>query len=186
MFQCTNFNVSLHSHGWPFKKSSLIVSVVTLHILWHLIVLSFRLIRSVWCWQQEADTTLRKARALNTQRREEYQKAHSSKSRSPEEQPNAGNKQMEKKRKLQEEALQKVSRRYIYIYKKRSYLVWAISRSLNCFVFDVLDRLRRPKTSTGTVWLMLASEKWIWPMRRERSSRRSERWSSSVTSHSKL
>ncbi|XP_013862949.1 rho GTPase-activating protein 29 isoform X2 [Austrofundulus limnaeus] len=57
---------------------------------------------------QEADSTLRKARALNTQRREEYQKAHSSKSRSQEEQPNTGNKQLEKKRKLQEEALQKV------------------------------------------------------------------------------
>ncbi|KAF7222135.1 rho GTPase-activating protein 29 isoform X1 [Nothobranchius furzeri] len=56
---------------------------------------------------QEADTTLRKARALNTQRREEYQRAHSSKNRSMEEQPIAGNKQMEKKRKLEEEALQK-------------------------------------------------------------------------------
>uniref|UniRef100_A0A1A8GBX9 Rho GTPase-activating protein 29 n=1 Tax=Nothobranchius korthausae TaxID=1143690 RepID=A0A1A8GBX9_9TELE len=56
---------------------------------------------------QEADTTLRKARALNTQRREEYQRAHSSKTRSVEEQPIAGNKQVEKKRKLEEEALQK-------------------------------------------------------------------------------
>ncbi|XP_030607373.1 rho GTPase-activating protein 29-like isoform X2 [Archocentrus centrarchus] len=56
---------------------------------------------------QEADATLRKARALKTQRREEYQKAHSSANRSQEDQSNAGNKQLEKKRKLQEEALQK-------------------------------------------------------------------------------
>ncbi|XP_042353609.1 rho GTPase-activating protein 29-like isoform X2 [Plectropomus leopardus] len=56
---------------------------------------------------QEADATLRKARALKAQRREEYQKAHSSTNRSQEEQPNAGNKQLEKKRRLEEEALQK-------------------------------------------------------------------------------
>ncbi|KAK9538763.1 hypothetical protein VZT92_003913 [Zoarces viviparus] len=56
---------------------------------------------------QEADATLHKARVLKTQRREEYQKAHSSTNRSQEEQANAGNKQLEKKRKLEEEALQK-------------------------------------------------------------------------------
>ncbi|XP_031720822.1 rho GTPase-activating protein 29-like isoform X1 [Anarrhichthys ocellatus] len=56
---------------------------------------------------QEADATLRKARVLKAQRREEYQKAHSSTNRSQEEQANAGNKQLEKKRKLEEEALQK-------------------------------------------------------------------------------
>ncbi|XP_060940980.1 rho GTPase-activating protein 29-like [Limanda limanda] len=57
---------------------------------------------------QEADSTLRKARALKSQRREEYQKAHSSANRSQEEQSNnAGNKQLEKKRRLEEEALQK-------------------------------------------------------------------------------
>ncbi|XP_070701198.1 rho GTPase-activating protein 29-like isoform X2 [Pempheris klunzingeri] len=56
---------------------------------------------------QEADATLRKARALKAQRREEYQKAHSSTNRSQEEQSNAGNKQLEKKRRLEEEALQK-------------------------------------------------------------------------------
>uniref|UniRef100_A0A669DCY4 Rho GTPase-activating protein 29 n=1 Tax=Oreochromis niloticus TaxID=8128 RepID=A0A669DCY4_ORENI len=60
---------------------------------------------------QEADATLRKARALKTQRREEYQKAQSAASRSQEDQSNAGNKQLEKKRKLEEEALQKVGRR---------------------------------------------------------------------------
>ncbi|XP_067462483.1 rho GTPase-activating protein 29-like isoform X1 [Thunnus thynnus] len=56
---------------------------------------------------QEADASLRKARALKAQRREEYQKAHSSTNRSQEEQSNAGNKQLEKKRRLEEEALQK-------------------------------------------------------------------------------
>lgn len=65
---------------------------------------------SVWVWQQETDVTLRKARVLKAQRKEEYQKAHSSTSRSQEEQSNnAANKQLEKKRRLQEEALQKVS-----------------------------------------------------------------------------
>ncbi|KAF0046615.1 hypothetical protein F2P81_000248 [Scophthalmus maximus] len=57
---------------------------------------------------QEADVTLRKARALKAQRREEYQKAQLSTNRSQEEQSNnAGNKQLEKKRRLEEEALQK-------------------------------------------------------------------------------
>lgn len=65
---------------------------------------------SVWFWQQEADATLRKARALKAQRREEYQKAHSSTNRSQEEQSNAANKQLEKKRRLEEEALQRVDR----------------------------------------------------------------------------
>uniref|UniRef100_A0A8C4IRT1 Rho GTPase-activating protein 29 n=1 Tax=Dicentrarchus labrax TaxID=13489 RepID=A0A8C4IRT1_DICLA len=55
---------------------------------------------------QEADTTLRKAQALKAQRKDEYQKAHSSTNRSLEEQSNAG-KQLEKKRRLEEEALQK-------------------------------------------------------------------------------
>lgn len=65
---------------------------------------------SVWFWQQEADASLRKARALKAQRREEYQKAHSSTNRSQEEQSSAGNKQLEKKRRLEEETLQKVGR----------------------------------------------------------------------------
>uniref|UniRef100_A0AAQ5ZEG9 Rho-GAP domain-containing protein n=1 Tax=Amphiprion ocellaris TaxID=80972 RepID=A0AAQ5ZEG9_AMPOC len=56
---------------------------------------------------QETDATLRKARALKAQRREEYQKAQSSTNRSQEEQSTAGNKQLEKKRRLEEEALQK-------------------------------------------------------------------------------
>ncbi|XP_063741360.1 rho GTPase-activating protein 29-like isoform X2 [Eleginops maclovinus] len=56
---------------------------------------------------QEAVATLRKARVLKAQRREEYQKAHTSTNRSQEEHATAGNKQLEKKRKLEEEALQK-------------------------------------------------------------------------------
>lgn len=53
---------------------------------------------------------MRKARALKAQRREEYQKARSSTNRSHEEQSNVANKQLEKKRRLEEEALQKVGR----------------------------------------------------------------------------
>lgn len=64
----------------------------------------------MWCWQQEADASLRKARALKAQRRDEYQKAHSSTNRSQEEQSHVANKQLEKKRRLEEEALQKVDR----------------------------------------------------------------------------
>lgn len=59
-------------------------------------------------WQQEADATLRKARALKAQRSEEYQKAHTSTSRSQEEPSSVANKQLEKKRRLAEEALQRV------------------------------------------------------------------------------
>uniref|UniRef100_UPI003AADB4C9 rho GTPase-activating protein 29-like n=1 Tax=Centroberyx gerrardi TaxID=166262 RepID=UPI003AADB4C9 len=64
-------------------------------------------------WQREqkkmheADASVRKARAVKAQRREEYQKARSSTSRSQEEQSNTGNKQLEKKRRLEEEALHK-------------------------------------------------------------------------------
>uniref|UniRef100_A0A668AJM2 Rho GTPase-activating protein 29 n=1 Tax=Myripristis murdjan TaxID=586833 RepID=A0A668AJM2_9TELE len=64
-------------------------------------------------WQREqkkmvSDVSMRKARALKAQRREEYQKAQSSASRSQEEQQsNTGNKQLEKKRRLEEEALHK-------------------------------------------------------------------------------
>lgn len=62
-------------------------------------------------WQQEAEAALRKARALKLQRREEYEKAQSSTNRSLEEQSNAVNKQLEKKKRLEEEALQKVGER---------------------------------------------------------------------------
>lgn len=66
--------------------------------------------KTFWFWQQEVDITLRKARALNDQRKEEYRKAQSSTNRSHEEQANTGNKQLEKKRKLEEEAMQKVGK----------------------------------------------------------------------------
>ncbi|KAJ8397567.1 hypothetical protein AAFF_G00438430 [Aldrovandia affinis] len=55
---------------------------------------------------QEADSALKKARLLQAQRREEYEKAHFSTSRAEEEQLGGG-KQLEKRRRLEEEALQK-------------------------------------------------------------------------------
>ncbi|XP_061095430.1 rho GTPase-activating protein 29 isoform X2 [Conger conger] len=56
---------------------------------------------------QEADSALRKARLLQAQRREEYDKARVSTSRAEEEQLAGGGKQLEKRRRLEEEALQK-------------------------------------------------------------------------------
>uniref|UniRef100_A0AAR2KWB2 Rho GTPase-activating protein 29 n=1 Tax=Pygocentrus nattereri TaxID=42514 RepID=A0AAR2KWB2_PYGNA len=64
-------------------------------------------------WQREqkkmteADGAVRKARLLQAQRREEYEKARNSISRGGEEQQSAGGKGLEKKRRLEEEALQK-------------------------------------------------------------------------------
>ncbi|XP_072525503.1 rho GTPase-activating protein 29 isoform X2 [Salminus brasiliensis] len=64
-------------------------------------------------WQREqkkmseADSAVRKARLLQSQRREEYEKARNSTTRSGEEQQSAGGKILEKKRRLEEEALQK-------------------------------------------------------------------------------
>lgn len=63
--------------------------------------------------QHEADTALRKARLLQTQRQDEYEKAKVSTSRLEEEQTGGGGgaaaaKQLEKRRRLEEEALQKV------------------------------------------------------------------------------
>ncbi|XP_073686931.1 rho GTPase-activating protein 29 [Garra rufa] len=66
-------------------------------------------------WQREqkkmheADSALKKARILQAQRQEEYEKARCSTNRVEEEQNGtAGGKQLEKRRKLEEEALQKV------------------------------------------------------------------------------
>uniref|UniRef100_A0A3Q0STZ8 Rho GTPase-activating protein 29 n=1 Tax=Amphilophus citrinellus TaxID=61819 RepID=A0A3Q0STZ8_AMPCI len=64
--------------------------------------------------QHEADTALRKARLLQTQRQDEYEKAKVSTSRLEEEQIGGGGgaaaaKQLEKRRRLEEEALQKVT-----------------------------------------------------------------------------
>lgn len=65
------------------------------------------------CLQHEADSALRKARLLQAQRQEEYEKAKVSTSRLEEEQIAGGGgaaaaKQLEKRRRLEEEALQKV------------------------------------------------------------------------------
>lgn len=65
------------------------------------------------CLQNEADSALRKARLLQAQRQEEYEKAKVSTSRLEEEQIGGGGgaaatKQLEKRRRLEEEALQKV------------------------------------------------------------------------------
>uniref|UniRef100_A0A4W4GD13 Rho GTPase-activating protein 29 n=1 Tax=Electrophorus electricus TaxID=8005 RepID=A0A4W4GD13_ELEEL len=64
-------------------------------------------------WQREqkkmseADSAARKARLLQTQRREEYEKARSSSSRMGEEQHGTGGRSLEKKRRVEDEALQK-------------------------------------------------------------------------------
>lgn len=63
--------------------------------------------------QHEADSALKKARLLQAQRQEEYEKAKVSTSRLEEEQNGCGGgatavKQLEKKRRLEDEALQKV------------------------------------------------------------------------------
>lgn len=135
----------------------------------------------VWFWQQEGDSTLRKAQALKSQRREEYQRARSSTNRSQEElSNNAANKQLEKKRRLEEEALQKVGRSEGWQIMSRAFF-------LSLLIISVITvRRRRLGTSTRFVWLTLASEGWIWPTLRAQSSHRSGKWSFSVTSHSKL
>ncbi|MCI4374925.1 hypothetical protein PGIGA_G00011520 [Pangasianodon gigas] len=64
-------------------------------------------------WQREqkkmheAESALKKARLLKDQRQEEYERARSSTSRAEEDQLGAGGKQLEKRRRLEDEALQK-------------------------------------------------------------------------------
>uniref|UniRef100_A0A8B9JBF9 Rho GTPase-activating protein 29 n=1 Tax=Astyanax mexicanus TaxID=7994 RepID=A0A8B9JBF9_ASTMX len=64
-------------------------------------------------WQREqkkmheAESALKKARLLKDQRQEEYERARISTSRAEEEQLGAGGKQLEKRRRLEDEALQK-------------------------------------------------------------------------------
>lgn len=77
--------------------------------------------------QHEADGALRKARLLQAQRQEEYEKAKVSTSRLEEEQIGGGGgaaaaKQLEKRRRLEEEALQKVQ-----LLLRR--LLWALNSS---------------------------------------------------------
>lgn len=62
--------------------------------------------------QHEADGALKKARLLQAQRQEEYEKAKVSTTRLEEEQGVAGAKQLEKRRRLEEEALQKVQHKW--------------------------------------------------------------------------
>lgn len=66
------------------------------------------LLSGVLCSQSEADSALRKARLLQTQRREEYDKTRGSHSRTGDEQTHTGGRTQERKRKMEEEALQKV------------------------------------------------------------------------------
>lgn len=64
-------------------------------------------------WQRElkkmseAESTVKKAQLLKVQKREEYEKARSSTSRTEEEQPATGGRTLEKKRRVEEEALQR-------------------------------------------------------------------------------
>ncbi|XP_051556356.1 rho GTPase-activating protein 29-like isoform X2 [Myxocyprinus asiaticus] len=64
-------------------------------------------------WQRElkkmseAESAVKKARLLKMQKREEYEKARSSTSRTEEEQPATGGRTLEKKRRVEEEALQR-------------------------------------------------------------------------------
>ncbi|XP_057190507.1 rho GTPase-activating protein 29 isoform X2 [Triplophysa rosa] len=64
-------------------------------------------------WQRElkkmteAENAVKKARLLKVQKREEYEKARSSTSRTEEEQPATGGRTLEKKRRVEEEALQR-------------------------------------------------------------------------------
>lgn len=153
-------------------------------------------------WQQEADATLRKARALKAQRSEEYQKAHTSTSRSQEEPSSVANKQLEKKRRLAEEALQRVGggRNYsrsalrIFPWFLRILTVWlsttespdGVTRlDKNSLCSLPPTRRRRPRSNTRAALLTPASGRWTWPTPRAPSSRRSARWSSSVTSRSR-
>lgn len=66
------------------------------------------------CFQSEAESALKKARLLKVQKKEEYEKARSSTSRTEEEQPTAGGRTLEKKRRVEEEALQKVLQKLHY------------------------------------------------------------------------
>lgn len=89
------FMQSAQHHLWNFIHVSVCMNLVYLHL------------------QHEADSALKKARLLQAQRHEEYEKAKVSTSRLEEEQIGGGGgaaaaKQLEKRRRLEEEALQKV------------------------------------------------------------------------------
>lgn len=87
--------------------------IVCVHYVWYYVCLSVYELNTCVHLQHEADSALRKARLLQAQRQEEYEKAKVSTSRLEEEQFGGGGgaaapKQLEKRRRLEEEALQKV------------------------------------------------------------------------------
>lgn len=146
--------------------------------------------------QQEAEAALRKAGVLKMLRREEYEKAQLSTNRSLEEQTNAANKQLEKKKRVEEEALQKVGGRDAIRHTTGLVQIDAVAldnllRNNAAFpsvphICSAWDRQRKPRSSTRAAWLTLASGRWIWPTLRTPSSHRYGRWSFSATSHSRL
>lgn len=102
---------------------------------------------------------MRKARALNDQRKEEYRKVQSSTNRSQEEQSNGGNKQLEKKRKLEEEAMQKVRKGTKMRQFWTNYL--ELTGFINYLLLMFLSRPRKPSTISKAVGLTQASGDWI-------------------------
>lgn len=60
------------------------------------------------CVQTEAENAVKKAHLLKGQKREEYEKARSSTNRTEEEQSATGGRTLEKKRRVEEEALLRV------------------------------------------------------------------------------
>ncbi|EMP30799.1 Rho GTPase-activating protein 29 [Chelonia mydas] len=98
--------------------------------------------------QQELEATLRKAKLLYLQRQEEYEKAKSSTSRAEEEHLSSSSslvkdvsKQLEKKRKLEEEALQKAEEACEH-YKASMAEVEEKRNDLESFKSDILTQLR--------------------------------------------
>lgn len=67
------------------------------------------------CMQHDAESALKKARLLKDQKQEEYDRACTSTSKIEEEQLGAGGKQLEKRRRLEDEALQKVAKIILFI-----------------------------------------------------------------------
>ncbi|KAF2984490.1 hypothetical protein EK904_003435 [Melospiza melodia maxima] len=99
-------------------------------------------------WLQELEAALRKAKLLYTQRQDEYEKAKSCTARAEEEQLSSSgsfvkdfNKQLEKKRRLEEEALQKAEEANEH-YKASMAEVEEKRNYLESFKSDVLTQLR--------------------------------------------
>ncbi|OXB81484.1 UNVERIFIED_CONTAM: hypothetical protein H355_004390 [Colinus virginianus] len=99
-------------------------------------------------WLQELEASLRKAKLLYTQRQDEYEKAKSCTARAEEEHLSSSgsfakdvSKQLEKKRRLEEEALQKAEEANEY-YKASMAEVEEKRTDLESFKSDVLTQLR--------------------------------------------